>query len=67
MCCVARVKGVLGVCRVLSCVRHRSSCSEKWTSVSPWDKALHAVDALEGQTIFAPKAGAYARPDFSST
>jgi hypothetical protein len=55
------------VCRVLSCVRHRSSCSEKWTSVSPWDKALHAVDALEGQTIFAPKAGAYARPDFSST
>ena len=40
------------VCRVFSCVRHGSSCAEKWTSFSPCRKAAEA-DEPRGVEIMA--------------
>ena len=31
------------MCRVFPCVRHGSSCAEKWTSVGPWATAIREV------------------------
>jgi hypothetical protein len=49
--CVARVKGVFRVCRVLSCDRHGSSSAEKWTSVSPWLGVSSAFDRLRWRGV----------------